>query len=405
MFRLPANCLPSSLTTWPQKTSFLLLAGGIALALVSVAGSQILLSFAILAAILQWGKWDKTASLPAAILWPMLLLIAWTIGATLLSGGSLHDALIKKLWLYSILLLVPLFARGQERVRWIYQTAFAVAAVSAGYGIIQFIVNPNRDPLHRIKGFMSIWMTFSGSLMLVLVALIAYAVIYGWKKHFWEVPLALVLTAALHFSQTRSAELGACVGAAIILLLLKRPRILLSLAALVVIIFFVSPAGIQQRLRASWNLADDNTRNRIELAGTAVRLIQAHPWIGVGQRVSTEAPRYRGTREFPDWMYIHMHNNFLQIAAERGIPGLALWLWFMGQLGWQAFKVLRASGGKGEAGFAAAAALGGLLALLAAGMFEYNFGDSEVLITFLFMMSAPQAARLQSTEGSVARDS
>jgi O-antigen ligase len=402
MFRLRASCLPSSLTTWPQKTSFLLLAGGIALALVSIAGSEILLSFAVLAAILQWRKWDKAALLPAAILWPMLLLIAWTIGAALLGGGSLHDALIKKLWLYSILLLVPLCARGPERIRWIYHAAFAGAAVSAGYGVIQFIVNPNRDPLHRIKGFMSIWMTFSGSLMLVLVALIAYAVIYGWKKHFWVVPLGLVLTAALYFCQTRNALLGACLGVAIILLL-KRPRALLVLVALVLVIFFVSPAGIQQRLRASWNLADDNTRNRIELAGTAFRLIQAHPWIGVGQRVSTEAPRYRGTSEFPDWMYIHLHNNFLQIAAERGIPGLALWLWFMGQLGWQAFKVLRASGGRGEMGFAAAAAIGGWLALLAAGMFEYNFGDSEVLIVFLFMMSAPQAASVLSAEGSVAR--
>jgi len=239
---------------------------------------------------------------------------------------------------------------------------------------------------------MSIWMTFSGSLMLVLVALVAYALIYGWKKHLWAAPFALVLSAALYLSQTRNALLGACLGVGLILLL-KRPRALLVLAALVLAAFFISPARIQQRLRASWDLADINTRNRLELAGTAFRLIQAHPWIGVGQKVSTEAPRYRGTSEFPDWMYIHLHNNFLQIAAERGIPGLALWLWFMWQLGWQAFKALRASGGRGEIGFAAAAAVGGWLALLAAGMFEYNFGDSEVLIVFLFMMSAPQAAR------------
>ena len=137
---------------------------------------------------------------------------------------------------------------------------------------------------------------------------------------------------------------------------------------------------------------DRNTRNRIELFGTALRLIQDHPWLGVGQRVSLEAPRYRGTFGFPDWMYLHMHNNFLQIAAERGIPGLLLWLWFMAQLGWQAFRLFCASGGSGETGFAAAAALGGWVALLAGGMFEYNFGDSEVLTLFLFMMSAPHAA-------------
>jgi len=389
--------LPPSLTTWPEKMSFALLGGGIALALVSVAGAEILVSFGILAAILQWQKLGKNALLPGAILLPTILLLAWTIGATLLGGGSLRDGLVKKLWLYSILLLVPLFARGTERIRWIYHASFAVAAVSAGYGVLQFIINPDRDPLHRIKGFMSIWMTFSGSLMLVLVALVAYAMIFGWKKHLWVIPLGLILPAALYFSQTRNALLGACLGIAIVLLL-KRPRALLILAALILVVFFASPDRIQQRLRASWNPADDNTRNRIEVFGTALRLIQAHPWVGVGQRVNIEAPNYRGTSEFPNWLYIHMHNNFLQIAAERGIPGLALWIWFMAQLGWQAFKVYRASGGTGEAAFAAAAAIGGWVALLVAGMFEYNFGDSEVLMVFLFMMSAPHAAKVLSTE-------
>jgi O-antigen ligase len=398
MSKLQALSLPPSLTDWPQKTSFVLLAGGIALALVSVAGSQILLSFAILAAILQWKRLDKSALLPAAILLPTILLLAWTIGATLLGGGSLRDGLVKKLWLYSIFLLVPIFARGRERVRWIYHASFAVAAVSSTYGLIQFLINPHRGPLDRIKGFMSIWMTFSGSLMLVLVALVAYAIAYGWKKHAWVIPLGLVLIAALFLSQTRNAWLGACLGVVIILILLKRPGTILVLAGLLLVLYFVSPADIQQRLRASWNPADDNTRNRIELFGTAVGLIRAHPWVGVGQRVNIEAPLYRVTSDFPDWMYIHMHNNFLQIAAERGIPGLALWLWFMAQLGWQAFKVFRASGGGGEAGFVAAAAIGGWVALLAAGMFEYNFGDSEVLILFLFMMSAPHAAKVLSTE-------
>jgi putative inorganic carbon (HCO3(-)) transporter len=167
-------------------------------------------------------------------------------------------------------------------------------------------------------------------------------------------------------------------------------------------LYLVSPASIQNRLRSGWNPNDPNTRNRIELFGTTLRLIRDHPWLGVGQRVSLEAPKYRGSQEFPDWMYLHMHNNFLQIAAERGIPGLILWLWFMLQLGWHAIRVFLASGGSANAdsgdsreadNFVAAAAVGGWVALLAAGMFEYNFGDSEILTLFLFMMSAPFALK------------
>jgi O-antigen ligase len=126
-------------------------------------------------------------------------------------------------------------------------------------------------------------------------------------------------------------------------------------------------------------------------------LIEDHPWFGVGYKnVRQEAPRYRGkgSDEFPDWMYQHMHNNFLQIAAERGIPGLLIWMWFMLRLAWDALRVYRARpGGSRESLIISTAALGAWVAFLIAGLLEYNFGDSEVLTLFLFIMSAPYVFR------------
>jgi O-antigen ligase len=240
--------------------------------------------------------------------------------------------------------------------------------------------------------------------MLVLVALAAYVLTDDWRRRLWAIPIGLGVAAALYLSETRSALLGAVAGIILVLVLLKRRKAILALLALLPLLYLTSPQSFQQRLRGGLDPRDANTKNRIELIGTATRLIQAHPWLGVGQRVSREALRYRGTNEFPDYLYLHMHNNFLQIAAERGIPGLILWLWFMFQLGWQAFRVTRAgtlAAGTPRSGavrFAAVAALGGWVALLSAGMFEYNFGDSEVLTLFLFMMSAPHAAQAGDAE-------
>jgi len=300
-----------------------------------------------------------------------------------------------------------MLARGTEKLMWIYHAVFVLAAVSAAAGLIQFLVNPDRNLLDRIKGFMSIWMTYSGLLMLVLVALAAYLIVFGWRKHLWTIPLGLALAAALIISKTRSAWLGAVFGIAIVLLL-RRPRVVLLLPPLLLAIYLISPASIQHRLQTGWNLKDPDTRNRVELIGTGLRLVRAHPWMGVGQRVSIEAPSYRGSEEFPDWMYLHMHNNLLQIAAERGIPGLLLWLWFMGHLAWKAFQMSRSRGkpGSGDhpggadaAVFMGLAACGGWVALMAAGMFEYNFGDSEVLTLFLFMMAAPYAVAMPQQSG------
>jgi O-antigen ligase len=106
-------------------------------------------------------------------------------------------------------------------------------------------------------------------------------------------------------------------------------------------------------------------------------------------------------------MYQHMHNNALQIAAETGIPGLLLWLWFMVRLAWDALRCYRDANARTasaegttdrEALLASSAALAAWIALMIAGIAEYNFGDSEVLTFFLFIAGAPYAFLAQHSE-------
>jgi O-antigen ligase len=243
-------------------------------------------------------------------------------------------------------------------------------------------------------------MTYSGLLMLVLVSLAAYGVSYGWRKHPWVLGGIALLSVPISLSQTRNAMLGAVAGTAAILLL-RRPRILLPLALAITGAFLLAPAAFRQRIESGWDANDPNTRNRIELVGTSLRLIRDNPLFGVGPKnVNTEALRYRGSREFPDWLYQHMHNNFLQLAAERGLPGLAFWLWLMGRFVYDAWGLFRRAVAmrEREALLSSTASIGCWVALMISGLFEYNFGDSEVLILFLFLMSTPYA--VQATIGT-----
>ena len=82
----------------------------------------------------------------------------------------------------------------------------------------------------------------------------------------------------------------------------------------------------------------------------------------------------------------HLHNVPMQIAAERGLLALAAWLWFVvaacravSAVGTRATE----PGGRG---------LGAMAAMLAAGLTEYNFGDSEFLMLLLVMITLPFAA-------------
>ena len=393
--------IPESLRDAPEKTAYFLLAGCISLVLVSIAVSQILLAGAIASFIWLARKQKGFFRFDIGTLLPLLVLMGWTLIAAIASSNvALSLTGSKRFYLFLLVPLVPLVVRGKDRVNWIYKAIFAVAIVSSLRGLAQFAADPDRDLLHRITGFMSQWMTFSGLLMLALVLLISYGLTQGVRKHKWTIPAAFCIVLALLLSQTRNAWMGAIAGVTI-LVLMQRPRAFVVLLAAVLACYFLSPAT-RQRIKSGMDPNDPNTKNRIELFQTSLRLIRDNPWFGVGPKnVQHEALKYRGdNHHYPDWMYQHMHNNLLQIAAETGIPGLLIWLWFMVRLAWDSLGCYRFARSRlfpedestrREALMASSAALASWAALMVAGMAEYNFGDSEVLTLFLFIMSAPYA--------------
>jgi O-antigen ligase len=394
---LVSEFFPKSVCDRGERLTFAALAGCVSVSLVSIAASQILLAAALLGTLWLLRRGLPDLQLPPLV-WPLAAFVLWTIVAALKSADvALALTIGKKFYLALVLLVVPLIARRRQQIMGMYHCIFALSFVAALAGLIQFATHPERDLLHRISGFMSQWMTYSGLLMLVLVALGSYFVCFSWRRRPWVLGLGLLLIAALYLTQTRNAWLGAIMGLATVFAL-TRPKAIGALAAAIAMVYLLSPVSIQERLRTGWDIADPNTRNRIELFQTSLRMIRDNPWFGVGPKnVGREALRYRGNNEYPDWMYLHMHNNALQIAAERGIPGLLLWCWLMGRLAWDAARVYRRArlpspspdGSGNVAMMASLAALGGWVALSLAGLFEYNFGDSEVLTLFLFIMAAP----------------
>ena len=77
-----------------------------------------------------------------------------------------------------------------------------------------------------------------------------------------------------------------------------------------------------------------------------------------------------------------------EIAAERGLPALALWCWFVATLLIDFLRLRKTS----SLPSIAASGIACVVAMIAAGMFEYNFGDSEFLMLFLVLVTLPYAA-------------
>jgi O-antigen ligase len=83
----------------------------------------------------------------------------------------------------------------------------------------------------------------------------------------------------------------------------------------------------------------------------------------------------------------HMHSTPLQLALERGLPALLLWLavvFVYGRLLWRLWRAPALDDWR-ERGLALGA-LGGLVGFFASGMVHYNLGDSEVVMVFYLIM-------------------
>jgi O-antigen ligase len=230
---------------------------------------------------------------------------------------------------------------------------------------------------------MSHWMTFSGEQLLVWCAAIPAIILLGQR---WLFPLTVV-GVGIVFSFTRSAWLGAAAGLSSVVFGLPRKLLMMSLLPIGAIVLLASGLIIH---RVSMSMEPDFAPDagRLTLLRGGIRMIQDHPLFGVGpERVRIEFPQYAAGEDLTNVYYGHMENNFMQIAVERGLICFTAFLWFVFELYASLWRLMRSAGETLR--LSSLSALAVLTGFLVSGLFSYNFGDSEVLMLFLFLVSAP----------------
>lgn len=319
---------------------------------------------------------------------------AWALGGyallTLVSALASFDPAtslidLKQLVLFLMVPVVMCFARGALAMR-VLNVVIAVGSVAGLYGVVQYSMLGYDHLGNRPEGSLSHYMTYSGVIMLILSAAFARLLFFSTEV-VWPAVAVPALAVALGATNTRGAWIGAAVAVAG-LLAIKRPRLLWLAPVVAVVLFVVAPASIQTRVLSIADPADPSNRDRVQMIAMGREMIADHPWFGVGpEMVGVVYSRYLQ----PDPVHTynpHLHNVPVQIAAERGLVALAAWLTFVAMTLVGLWRLLRL--GQGVA--LAAAGLAAVFAMLAAGLFEYNFGDSEFLMLFLALITLPFAA-------------
>lgn len=262
-----------------------------------------------------------------------------------------------------------------KETKWLQWLVWLFLGISGLY-ILSRLVNPIEYYLYRIFQYGSdasifwIWLAAMGSSQLLLnrklerkwrIALLALVVgtfyialveAYSWKSG-W-LPATIALAAVIFVGLPR----------------LRHVAVILGIIVLVLGFSNISGAIIGEE--------DYSLTTRSEATVLILQIVKANPILGLGP-----ANYFWYTPLFPIAGYrvnFNSHNNYLDLLAQTGIIGLAMFIWFAIEVGLLAWRLLD----KVPDGFARAyvvGALGGLAGTLASGIlgdwflpFVYNVG-------------------------------
>ncbi len=220
----------------------------------------------------------------------------------------------------------------------------------------------------------------------------------------------------LLLTMTRGAWIAAALGCGV-LLVWRKPRWALALALALAVLVLLTPGSVfVGRLKTVGDLDNGSNRERIYMAQVGLSLVRRHPWLGVGDSLSSyDVPGPDGkpvrvpgnflrslSPEAKAWYAVHLpgkdnghlHDVPLQLAAMYGIPGLALVTVFFGGLVVWGLRLRRRARGALARGAGLGLAMG-LLGFFVHGLTEYNLGAFQTSFTLWLVVGlAAAAARL-----------
>ncbi|HEY0082597.1 MAG TPA: O-antigen ligase family protein [Pyrinomonadaceae bacterium] len=298
------------------------------------------------------------------------------------------------------------------RREWMFETEAARGSLLAGatpearLGVTSW--TRGRD--QRASGFYGHYTTYAEVLQLI-GSLAAGLLIALKRKRSWQGALLAAALAALGvallLTVTRASWLSFLLSVVVMSLVgagSKRAVAAVALGALLVV-----PLGLyvlqQKRGVGFFDRKDGSISWRTTVYREGFALFTREPrhvLVGVGMDSIKRHWREWGLFDKGRLPVGHMHSTPLQLALERGLPVLLLWLtvvFLYARMLWRLWRAPALVDWR-ERGLALGA-LGGLVGFCASGMVHYNFGDSEVVMVFYLIMGLALALERLARDADV----
>lgn len=312
--------------------------------------------------------------------------------STVVSGHPLQAVGWLKVWTVLAYFVVYWWLDGAGGARRFLSTLAGSGALAAVYGVIQHFtgidwyrqllgrqrrVRPRThgDPRFAVVGFFRNYLTFAHTMSVPYASALSLGLSTDGR---WTIAAVVIMTAIL-FSSARGAWLAVLASTVTVVAIGRGRRagvVVLAMVAVGAIAVGQSDA-LQKEIGSMFALSGENA-GRVAIYEVNLQVVHDHPWFGLGFGRYLRAARPYYLDAAGADRRSHAHNNFLQVAAESGLVGLAAFALLFAhalRLGLDAVH--------GPAPPARATAVGAFAAIvgfLVGGLTQYTFGDGEVAI-------------------------
>jgi hypothetical protein len=260
-------------------------------------------------------------------------------------------------------------------------------------GSISGITGSLRSHRFRASGWTRHYETFAELLQIIaqlaLGLSLAHLRNHGTNRFFKAALIATVLiTLGITLTAMRTVIIAFMCGATLIAWLSLRGVLKVAFTfALFFLLAFAAVVVSETRADQALSLSDPSSELRIQIAEVGFRRLMIHPVFGHGMDA---IKRHWTEWGFPGNDILHLHSTPLQLAFDRGIPMVLLWLWLMVSFWLLIFRAqarARELSDTHAYGFLLGA-LGALSGFLLSSLVNYNYGDAEVAMLFWWLMGA-----------------
>lgn len=321
------------------------------------------------------------------------------LAAALLSLAFAFDREQALLYTYRRFSVLPIIyvvsdmIASRRILKLLFGTLLASMVIAAVWSCRDVIIHLHEYiTFQRRSNVFQMYMTAGGMMMFAGLLLLPFIAHPQTPKNVRRLALLSMIPVGVNllFTFTRSSWLGFLAGALVIAAVRAR-RIVLPLALIVIAVVMLASPEMQDRMASIFNPYHPNNITRLQMWTVGIRIFLDKPIVGVGDiGIEKVWPQYAD----PGWETAgHLHNNMLLWLVTLGIGGFTVLVALFVKL-W--IVVRRIEKQRHEDWFTGSVALGCLAAMAGFhvnGLFEWNFGDAEIIMVLWALVGMTLAAQ------------